>query len=193
VDPSHYYSVPRRRLDEAIAESQRALELDPLSPLLQWYLGHRYTLSRQYDRAIEQFCNTLELDPQCFWAHMLLGWCCVWSGKLERGIAAGETAVQMAGRSAMALGMMGGAYGMAGRISEAQKLLHELGELSLKSYVPPMAFVWIYGALGETDSVFDWLERAVDERDGMVVLIPVHPTFDSLRSRALQRKMNLEP
>jgi tetratricopeptide (TPR) repeat protein len=59
----HYYLVPMRRLDEALAASQRAAELDPLSPFLHWRLGVRYYYKRQWDRAIEQYRNALDLDP----------------------------------------------------------------------------------------------------------------------------------
>jgi len=38
--------------------------LDPLSPLLQWQLGHQYFYKKQYDRAIEHFRNALKLDSQ---------------------------------------------------------------------------------------------------------------------------------
>jgi serine/threonine-protein kinase len=193
---SHYYSLPMGRLDEAIAEAQRALELDPLSPLLQWNIGHRYYFTRQWDKAIEQCRNTLELDPQYHWAYLLLGWSYTYTGRPEEAIRACETALQISGPSAMTLGIMGGVYAMAGRTDIAQKLLNDLRELSEKIYVPPMAFVWIYGCLGETENVLHWLEKAVDERDGMVILIPAHLTFDPLRSHprfhALLRKMNLE-
>ena len=41
-----YYLLPMRRLDEGVAASRRALELDPLSPFLKWRLGFRYYLTR---------------------------------------------------------------------------------------------------------------------------------------------------
>jgi serine/threonine protein kinase len=50
-------------LAKALAASQRAAELDPLSPFLHWRLGVRYYYKRQWDRAIEQYRNALDLEP----------------------------------------------------------------------------------------------------------------------------------
>ena len=88
----YLYLVPMRRLDEAIASSRKAVELDPLSPFMQWRLGNRYYLARQWDRAIEQFHNALELDPHYAGAHGYLGFTYLAIGKQEEGIRAVETA-----------------------------------------------------------------------------------------------------
>jgi tetratricopeptide (TPR) repeat protein len=193
----YYYLVPMRRLDEAVAASRRAVELDPLSPFLQFRLGYRYYLTQQWDRATEQFHNALELDPHYFGAHCYFGFTCLQTGKLEEAIRAFETVAQLIGRSPLALACLGIAYARAGRLGEAQKLLEELHELTQKTYVPAFVFGYIYPALGEIDKGFDWLEKAIDERDGLILHLQVDPSFDPLRSHprypALLRKMNLEP
>ena len=86
---------------------------------------------------------------------------------------------------------------MAGRAGEARKLLAEMHELAQRTYISPFGFACIYIELGELDKSMEWLERAIDERDGMVSQIHVHPQYsDPLRSHpryhALLRKMNLE-
>ena len=96
----------------------------------------------------------------------------------------------------MALGCLGWVYTLAGRIAEAKKILDELHELARKTYVLPYVFVLIYFGLGEMDKALDWIEKEIDEQDGMIMNILVMPTFDPLRSHpryhALLRKMNLE-
>jgi eukaryotic-like serine/threonine-protein kinase len=197
-DYSRYYLAPTKQLDEAVAASRRAVELDPLSPSLQFELGQRYWLLQQYDRAIEQFRNALDLDPQFPWAHMLLGCTYAQTGRFDEGIQAGEKGLQLGGRNALFLGIMGCTFILAGRTDEACKLLDELRQLAQKAYVPPIVFAWINIGLGELEKGFDWLERAVDVRDSMIFHIHVHPVFvDRLRSHprfnALLRKMNLAP
>ena len=49
------------KFDKAIAEEKRALELDPVSPIINAELGTVYTLARRYDEAITQLRNTVEM------------------------------------------------------------------------------------------------------------------------------------
>src|SRR6516225_6668144 len=66
----HWYgSDPLRalgRFDEAIGEAKRAIELDPLSPVINSDLGQTFANARRYDEAIAQFRKTLAIDPT-FW------------------------------------------------------------------------------------------------------------------------------
>jgi serine/threonine protein kinase/Tfp pilus assembly protein PilF len=192
-----FYLVPMRRLDETVAGSRKALELDPLSPFMQWRLGLRYYFARQWDHAIEQFQNALDLDPHYGAAYAYLGYIYMQIGKLAEGIRTFETAGQLFGRTPFALGFKGWVYAQTGQVGEAQKLLEELQELAQTAYVPPWSFAGIYFALGEIENGFEWLEKAVDEGDTFILFLPVDPLYDPLRShpryQALLRKINLEP
>lgn len=69
-----YYLSFVGRHEEAILETQSAAELDPLSLIINSSYGRAYYYARQYDRAIEQFRKTIELDPSFSRAHPYLGW-----------------------------------------------------------------------------------------------------------------------
>ena len=60
-----------------------------------------------------------------------------------------------------------------------------------------MCFAYIYYGLGEMDKAFDWLDKAVDEKDGLLYEITSVSYSDPLSShpryKAVLRKMNLEP
>ena len=192
----HYYLGPMKRVDEAIAAYLRAVEVDPLSPFQQAQLGYNYCLKREWNLAIKQCRTAIELDPQC-WAYMLLGSCYFHMGKYDDAIRAMETQAQILGRISFALGNLGWANASTGRTAEARKLLEELQERAQTQYVPSWSFAVIHSGLGEMDKAFDWFEKAVDEREPLMLHIHVHPNYDSLRThpryRALLRKMNLEP
>ena len=51
-------------------------------------------------------------------------------------------------------------------------------------YIPPIALAWVYTALGEFDTAFTWLDKAVDAHDVMLAYLPVGPCYDPLRSHA---------
>jgi eukaryotic-like serine/threonine-protein kinase len=194
---NYFYLVPMRRFDEAISGAKRVLELDPLSPMKQFHLGLYYFYTQQWDRAIKQYFNAIELDPHYYAAHFHLGDVYTQTGKLNEAIQVIETSTQLMGRSSFALQFLGVTYARAGRIGEARKLLEELHERAQKTYVPPSNFAHIYVGLGESDEAFDWLEKAVDEQDSVILQLHVAPIFDPLRSHpryhALLRRMNLEP
>ncbi len=183
-----------KRLDEAVAAFLRAVEMDPLSPFLQYRLGYDYCLKREWNRAIKQCHNALELDPQCG-AYMLLGSCYLHIGKHDDAIRALEMQAQVAGRSSFGLAGLGWGYALTGRTGEALKLLKELQERAQKEYMPSWSFAAIYWGLGEMDKAFDWFEKAVDEHDPLMLHFHVHPNYDPLhthpRYKELLRKMNL--
>ena len=67
------YFAALGRFDEAISEVKRALELDPLSLIINSDLGRTYYFARRYDEAVEQLHKTLEMDSNFYFAHRHLG------------------------------------------------------------------------------------------------------------------------
>jgi tetratricopeptide (TPR) repeat protein len=150
----------------------------------------------QYDRAIEHCRNALELAPHHFASHVYIGSAHMFKGEFEEGIRSIEAAVKLAGQFPIFQGTLGWTYAKAGRTGEARRLLEELKTAACKSYVPAISFAYIYDGLGEVDECFDWLNKAVDDRELTALHMICHPGFESLRShpryKALLRKMNLE-
>jgi tetratricopeptide (TPR) repeat protein len=129
------------RLDDAIREERRALELDPLSIPINRALGAAFYFARQYDQAIEQERKTLDLDPNFVLAHNDLGLAYAQKSMFKEGIAELEKAVAISPGNPGALLDLGYAYGVAGervgeqRISMSQgerlRVLHQINEGSL--------------------------------------------------------------
>jgi serine/threonine protein kinase/Tfp pilus assembly protein PilF len=192
-----YYLVPMGRLDEAITAASRTVEVDPLSPFMRYRLGSWYYHARQWERAIGQYRHALELDPRHSAALCELGLSYLSTDKPDEAIRTIETAVQITGRMPIALGLLGKVYALAGRSTDARSALAELEDLAQKTYVPPSTIAWVHEGLGEIEKAFDFLEKAVDSSDPLVLHIQTYPTFDPLRShpryRTLLRKMNLAP
>jgi eukaryotic-like serine/threonine-protein kinase len=192
---SEHYLVPKQRPDEAVAMMQKALSVDPLSPLLRTIFGVVYAQIQRGDQAIEQYRVAIELDPHFGLAHLYLSEALALSGKFNEGVQAGEACVQFMGRSPLFLANLGYVYAVAGRIGEAHRILAEFGDLAQKAYVSPSRYAQVYWGLGDADKCLDWLEKAVDEQDSLIHLLGVNPVFNSLRSHpryhALLRKMNL--
>jgi eukaryotic-like serine/threonine-protein kinase len=185
------------RLDRAIAESERAQEADPLSPIVSSVAGWTFYFSRRYDQAIEQLRKTLEIDKNFALAHWFLGMTYQQVARHEEAIAEFQRALSLFGGPQPTLGWLGHAYAVSGKRTAAQKVLAELKELSKRRYVDPSDIAEIYIGLGDKAHALEWLERAYEDRGYSLTYIKVEPAFDRLRGeprfQQLLRGMNLAP
>jgi TolB-like protein/Tfp pilus assembly protein PilF len=167
--------------DHAIAEAKRAVEVDPVSPIIHADLGGVYLMARRYDEAIEQLRKTLEIDPEFYWAHRYLGVALELKGDVGGAIAEYQKAFELSDDPTM-FGFMGHAEAGRGRPNEARGMLDRLTEAAKTRYVPAYAFAVIHLALGEKDEALDWLEKnARDHASPVTNLITVDPYLDPLR------------
>ena len=167
--------------DRAIEEGKRALELDPVSPIINADVGTIYTLARRYDEAIAQLRDTVEMNPQFFGGHRCLGRALELKGATGEAIAEYHKAFELSDDPTM-LAMLARAEVSIGKPNEARQILSRLTEEAKARYVPAYAFAVIYLALGEKDQALDWLEKAARDHDGFYInLIKVEPFLDPLR------------
>jgi tetratricopeptide (TPR) repeat protein len=176
------------RNDEAIAQTNQAIELDPLSSLYQNWLAAIAFFSRQYDLSIKLAEN---LGDE--WAFSVgVGY----AGKkmYPEAIANLEKGIARTGRQTSDLGAVALVYGLAGRKSETRKIISELKERSRNHYVFPTVFALAYLGLGDKDQALTFLERAYEEQDPGLFYLKVSPFLDPLRSeprfQALLRRVN---
>jgi len=181
----HFYGLgPLAALgefDKAIAEEKRALELDPVSPIISASLGAIYTLGRRYDEAIAQLRDTVEMHPEFYWAHRWLGWALELKGATGEAITEYHKAFELSD-DPIVLAQLAHAEVSVGRQNEARQILARLTEDAKARYVPAYAFAVIHLALGEKDQALDWLETAARDHDNFYSnFFNVDPYLDPLR------------
>ncbi|MCI0560210.1 MAG: tetratricopeptide repeat protein, partial [Nitrososphaera sp.] len=132
-----FYLIQMGRIEESFAEIKRAQELDPLSLIINTDVGRVFYYARQYDRTIEECQKTLEIDPDFVRAHLDLGLAYEQKAMYEEAIQALQKVVNLTGGSLLPTALLGHAYGISGKLSEAQKILELLKEKSQQNYVPP--------------------------------------------------------
>jgi serine/threonine-protein kinase len=184
------------RHDQAIAENQRALALDPLSVNINVDLGTKYYWAGRYDQALQQLKKTLEINPNFIGAHYRLGHVYEQKGMLEAAITEHENAVKLSEGKPFMIASLGHAYALAGKTDEALKILSQLKELSKRMYISPYNMAMVYIGLNEKDQAFDWLEKALGERCNELVRLKEDPRSDILHSdprfKTLMRTIGLE-
>ena len=169
------------RFDQAIAEEKRALQLDPVSPIISTTLGAVYRMARRYDEAIAQLRDAVEMHPEFYWAHRFLGMSLELKGATDEAIAEYRKAFELSD-DPMVLALLAHAEVSIGKQNEARQILSQLTEEAKTRYIPAYAFALIHLAVGEKDQALDWLEKAARDHDGLYsTLFNVDPYLDPLR------------
>jgi TolB-like protein/DNA-binding winged helix-turn-helix (wHTH) protein/Tfp pilus assembly protein PilF len=172
------------RNEQAIAESERARELDPLSNIINTWVGSRYFFARQYDRAIEQYRNAVEMDPGFVPVHLVLGHALEQKHMYREAILELERAVSLSGGSPVYMASLAHVYGIAGRRDQAREILRSLRKLAKQRYVSAYDLALASLGVGETEQALALLGQAVEERSPRAAFLGVDPRFDDLRSDA---------
>ncbi len=205
---SAIYFANMDRQEEAAVEAKLAVDLDPLSLLMNMTRALASYLARDYDTAVEHLQKVIEMEPNFPAAHSVLGNVYVQQELFEQAtveyqkvleLSRGVTPIEMTMKAIIAH-----AYAKSGKRSKAIKLLDELTASAKESdqlpgviNVSPHSIAEIHAALRQVDKAFDWLNRAYNQRDMQMVSLKVNPTLDSLRSDArfadLVRRVSLPP
>jgi TolB-like protein/Tfp pilus assembly protein PilF len=190
------YLTPLGRLDQALAEIQHALALDPLSPYKITAAGMIYTDRREYDRAVEQYQKAIELEPSFYHAYDELK-----GVETVRGRPAAVDAVMRAMRAAFPnvddTSVRARAAAQQGRQAEARKLVEGWIQECVRTQRPGKSCyaAQVYASIGEKDLAFQWLEKAYEERNPLLTYTNVMPYYDNLRSdprfRSLLNRLGL--
>jgi DNA-binding winged helix-turn-helix (wHTH) protein/tetratricopeptide (TPR) repeat protein len=176
------YLAALGRFEDAIAEIEHALKLDPLSLMINADRGWLLFFARQYDRAIDQLRKTIEMEPNFPLAHWLLGMSREQLGQIEEAVPAFRKAVSLSQDIPFALASLGHALARSGNRDEAHAVLGQLSDLSDRRYVSPHSVATVHVGLGRTSEALEWLNRAADERSNWMIFLNVDPVFDPLRS-----------
>jgi len=177
-----HYLMAMDRANESVAESKRAVELDPFNEYLTACLGWHKVYARQYDQAMEQAQKALKMAPDDAWAQIILGWAYEQKSMYEPAIEAFQRSVKLSGDDPMPNAALGHAYSVSGKKREAQQILAKLIARSKSIYVSAYDVALVCAGLGDKDQAFQWLEKAYQERSHYLVHIKWEPRFENLHS-----------
>ncbi len=179
--------------ERELAELKRALELDPLSLVINSNLGVGYIHNGRLEDAIAQSRKTIEMDSSFYYARLYYGEALELQGKIPEAIAQYEKATAVTD-DPVALGTLGHIYGVAGRKDEARKIFEKLRELRAHRYIAAYSLVLVSLGLDDRTEAIKWLEQGYQDRDGNFLGgIRVDPLLNALhgdpRFEALAEKV----
>jgi serine/threonine protein kinase/tetratricopeptide (TPR) repeat protein len=171
--------------EEAAAEVDRALELDPLSLHMNAAVVMNYHFARRDEDAIEQGRRAIDLDASFFPTRFFLGLAYQQNGQFAEAVAELQQARVLSNNNTLVTATLGGAFAASGREHEARAILQELEETAQRRYVPQTAVAAVHAGLGDENQALSCLEKAHEERCVWLLhALTVDPRFDALRGDA---------
>jgi TolB-like protein/DNA-binding winged helix-turn-helix (wHTH) protein/tetratricopeptide (TPR) repeat protein len=169
------------RHQEAVAEINRARELDPLSLIINDNVGEMLFAAREFDKAVTQLRKSLEMEPNYPRTHLDLGVVYERKGMFDQAIAEFQKSRALGGENwPEMLVPLQQAYEASGYRGYYQTQLRLLKQRSERSYVSPVAIAFACARLGDNRQALAWLEKAYEMHLHLTSLKD-DPSWDSLR------------
>jgi TolB-like protein/Flp pilus assembly protein TadD len=171
------------RFAEAIRESDRACEMDPLCVVVN-SSGAAWVrfLAGDYDAAIARSREAIEMEPEYLVARRILAASYLQSGRESEAIAELESALETSGEDSTLIAALAHAKAVTGNRRAAVALMERLTKDAPPRHAPSYHLALAHVGLGNPDAALASLEQAIVERDPGVINLAVDPRLESIRS-----------
>jgi tetratricopeptide (TPR) repeat protein len=167
---------------EAIRESERACELDPLCLVVGTTAAWVRYAAGDCRAAVDHCRNTIDMDPEYMAARRLLGAAYLQSGRDEEAIAELQSAATLVENDPVLLACLAHARAVTGSRPDAVSLIARIRRLESERYVSPYYLALAYVGLDSLDAAFAALDQAWLDRDPALAFVHVEPRFEPIRS-----------
>ena len=181
---AHIIALIGGREQEALAEVNRAHQLDPLAPVISTMAGYVHLLARQYDEAIVECKKVANENPTFSLAHGCL-----------RDAYWGKDMYPQVIEEAKAFGRLSGdrdesefasaleqGFRSAGWKGALRKGIETREAQRKTGYSSAYGIASMYAELGENDQAFRWFDTAYQERDLFLLGLKTDDSLDPIRS-----------
>jgi TolB-like protein/tetratricopeptide (TPR) repeat protein len=184
-------SLVHGRFDEAFDLSEKAISLDPLSGQSRYIHGLALSCGGRFDEALTKFDEALDLFPNWWLAHRQAAVALAAAGRHDEAIRTARQAFDLSGRHPWAVTTLVDLLGCFDRSHEARQIAEEWLIEWRDRYIQPVQRGYLHCAIGNLDEAFRWFERAVAERDAIVVMNhywpAMHMRLPNMPSGVVQR------
>jgi TolB-like protein/DNA-binding winged helix-turn-helix (wHTH) protein/Tfp pilus assembly protein PilF len=197
------YLTPMGRHEEAIAEMKKALEVDPLSLPLNNMMGETYLWAGDYQKALQQFQRTIDLEPTFPLAHFFYAGLLAEMGRYEEAVKENQTGELLLGASPEEAGALAAEFQKALQVGGPKSYWQKNLMITLREYkraatgyFPAIGVASAYARVGDKENAFMWLDKSFQDREGQdITLLRWLPDFKNLhtdpRFADLLRRMGL--
>jgi TolB-like protein/DNA-binding winged helix-turn-helix (wHTH) protein/tetratricopeptide (TPR) repeat protein len=181
VDARHWYALvlmTSGHLPDAEKQMRVALALDPKALILRTNLGWLHYMDRQYPRAIQEIQSVVNENPDFLTAHYKLWWAYSVTGDVPHAWKELDAIAHVIFTPDNEKGIVA-VYERQGYAASLKAVTSSGDGTYLKSLVDDarcMSFA------GDKAGALEFLDRALQDREGWMVFLESDPAFDSLRS-----------
>jgi TolB-like protein/Flp pilus assembly protein TadD len=172
------------RSSEAVQESQRASELDPLCLVVGTSDAWTRYIAGDHEGAIKVCRYIMDMQRHFTPAWRVLGASLIQMGRVAEGVAELEAAAAIASTDPVLLAWLAHAKAIRGDCGVARTILAALDRLRPERFVPAYHLALAHVGLGDADEAFSQLDVACEERDPSLINLNRDPRFDPIRNDA---------
>jgi len=183
----HWYSIllgpTLGKMEEGLAEAKKALELDPLSAIINLNIAYAYMATGDLDLADQHAKKALDLEPDFLEAFEIQVWLDVENGKFQEAINRLEKIDSMFPERHKRMRLaIASVYASSGDIDRAKQIFKDAASKPGEEYVSWLNHAEYYATIGEKDKAFEALNNAFKNHDQEMCSVKGFPEFRSLSS-----------
>ncbi len=165
-----YLILVRRQFEQGIEHTALAIENDPLSSYAHAVHALALCTSDFLEESIISANNGVKLNPDAMVGHYALGYCYLWTGKLDDAIRELQIALSISNHHSWCLYLLILCYLKLGKKEQALKHYREMENRLRDNYMQPSALAIVAAALGKKDDALKFAQRALDITDPYVLI-----------------------
>jgi TolB-like protein/Tfp pilus assembly protein PilF len=176
------YLQPVGRLEEGVKWLQRAMTLDPLSPLVRADFACNLVYRGLFDEFEREAARVLEDEPALARLYWFLSKSRVTRGDKSGAVEAAERGLSYLPEDPMTLGLSASVHSLCGNEARAAELRGKLDFLAQIRYVPFCTRAFAYDHPGRADMFRTFIDRAIEDREPLLRAMRVTMSFTYISS-----------
>jgi DNA-binding winged helix-turn-helix (wHTH) protein/tetratricopeptide (TPR) repeat protein len=180
---NHWYAMALAgtgRFDEALAQIQRARDIDPVAVLIHANVGFILYRAGRYREAIEHLRQTVAIEPGFVMSRYRLGLALEAAGEYPEALEQ-FAAMRPSAEDPLAITAIARTLALMQRHDDARRELARVLEFARNTYVPSALIAGIYVALGDVEHSLEYLEYGIEERSITLLWLPFDQHWELLR------------
>jgi TolB-like protein/tRNA A-37 threonylcarbamoyl transferase component Bud32/Tfp pilus assembly protein PilF len=169
------------RINEAIAEDRKAIELDPFSIFHHWNAIGTLRVAHRYDEAFALARRALEIDPEAFSIHAALVRIHEQRRDYEAALAVIEQHMPAGEGGRAAAAKLRRAWQEGGEAGYWREALAQARARGHPAETGAVSLAFFHVRLGDRARALDYLEQALEQHSSDMIFLKVEPCFEPLR------------